>query len=208
MSYPYTPEQIAEFVAAAQGKTFTAVDWCKGDKCDPCVEKFNKFYFALIPGTANAFYTFKEEIPGTLGNPPNVDPSTISPSSPPGWSAFYGDGTSAGKIQGYVSGGWALDNALTGESFVADPSSPFPPGDPRTPGTWTVQIAFFAMLIVSGTNAGSFIEFPVNGDKIKALQAENIPPPIFYTQQYVDASWGVGYSYEVDHILIVEVPIQ
>ena len=199
----YTPEQIAEFVAAAHGKTFTAVDWCKGDKCDPCVEKFNKFYFALIPGTAEAFYTRTEIIPGTLGNPPTVQPFTPS-NSVPGWPAFYGDGSAAGTVHGYIAGDWS--NFGGGATFVADPGSPFPPGDPRTPGTWTVTSGYSATVIVEGINNGSQIEFPVNGDKIKALQAAHTQP-IFYTQEYTDANWGVGYAVDVDHILVVEVPI-
>jgi hypothetical protein len=179
----------------------TIVNWCKDDKCDPCAQKFQKLYFALIPGTAQAFYTWIQTIPGTLGDPPNVDPSSFTPpNSPPGWPAFYGDGSSAGTVRGYISGNWSVFGGSS--SFVADASSPFPPGDPRTPGTWTVRVGYVASMAVQGIHNGSFIEFPVDGDKIKAIHAS----PIFYTQTYTDTNWGVGYNFDVDHILVVEVP--
>lgn len=193
----------------------TIINWCivgvgrTPDKCDPCAKREDFDYFALIPDSFNAGYVFQEDIRGTLGTVPDVNPDDNKPSgAPPAFYGYYADGAQAFAIKGTGTANWTFTGADF--QFTRDPDSPFPLSDPRTPGTWHVRLVYSAgpftvigqIFTIPGLQAGHLVMIPVDETYIRKIGGS---PPIA-VKPFVGGGYGVGYWYDVGHILAVPKP--
>jgi hypothetical protein len=196
-----SPEQIAEWKAAAVGKTFTVVNFCKGDKCDPCKPQF--IYYALIPATVRLFGSHFETVHGTFGSPPAGH--SYSPSGAPGWPIYYGDGTEITSIDnaffnaegqsGQVD--W-LGSPLGNQSFT--PDVPGTPLTGSTPGTWTLAWSWTANM---DTEPGG--KLFLDGDTIKALQQGHVHP-LVYATNVTSGEWTITGAFTDNGVFAIPAP--
>jgi hypothetical protein len=178
--------------------TFTIVNWCKGDKCDPCVPLF--IYYAVIPTRISLFGSHTETTHGTFGSPPSGH--AYAPGGAPGWPIYYGNGSDVTTIDNAIFNSLGVSGQV---DWISSPMgnasfTPDVPGTPltgSTPGTWTLVWSWSAF---ENTEPGG--KLFVDGDTIKALQNAHIRP-LVYATAVTSGEWTIPTSFSDNGVFAV-----